>query len=149
MSDVQKSMLNFIQGIPSLLEAQGEELYAENVQSLLNEKSTPDVSVRDQAMRFWSEISDRRLYFGVKQEQIDFFRNPPSLSELVAFTNDFLIPSPTSSVRAILVQCSSEYDVIAPTGKAQSFVDHPMFRPILSSSKFVKQSSDLHQYAQF
>ena len=66
-------MFDFIAGVPALLEAQGEQLYAEHIKSLLNEKSTPDVSIRDQAMRFWTEVVDRRLNFNSKEEQVAFF----------------------------------------------------------------------------
>lgn len=143
-------MFDFIAGVPALLEAQGEQLYAEHIKSLLNEKSTPDVSIRDQAMRFWTEVVDRRLNFNSKEEQVAFFRSPPSLREFVAFSADLLIPSPAGGVRAILVQCVPEEDS-APasterkTGAAR--VKHSLFAGLGGKIKYLREPSELHVYS--
>jgi hypothetical protein len=141
-------MLNFIRDIPALLESQGETLYTEHVQSLLNEKSTPDVSAREQSMRFWAEIVDRRMHFSCKQEQIDFFEHPPSLHEFIGFSSNLLIPSAMSNVRSILVQCSSEFEASKGSDKkSDAFVHHPLFAPIADAMTYVREPSELHEYS--
>ena len=149
MAEVQTAMLDFIAGVPALLQAEGEKMYAEHIKSLLNEKSTPDVSIRDQAMRFWTEVVDRRLHFSIKREQIEFFKNPPSLRDLLAFSTDLLVPSASCSVRAILIQCAPEAENSSASSeqKPGARVKHPLFAGLGGKIKYLKEPSELHIYA--
>ena len=142
--DVQEAIFDFIRGIPLLLKDIGETSYMKHVNSVLNEKMTPDISLKEQAMRFWSEIDDGRLCFTMKEQQIEFFKGPPSFSEFLEFCSILLIPSPHSSVRALLVQCFCEASKELDECKR---IEHPLFQPLAGNVRFLSHPSEIHDRA--
>lgn len=106
VSVVQQEMMNFVKEIPELVRNISADRYSGLISSILNEKKTSDISIWDNAMRFWDEILERRYQFENLDEEIRYLQTtPPSVDELLFFCSEIFSFRIEGQARLLVVQC--------------------------------------------